>query len=353
MSIQEMKIVDPGWDTMPQQLDGIFLGATRQEDGVLEYTAVNQHGDALWAVERPSVHPGFALTHDAQGRALAVLTDAPADSSPDQASVTAYDLTSGEQAWGPVTVSGTLLGPGLVFSTPSAPSGDPAETVALDPTSGRVAARAGADDPRIVGTYGNTLLLVDDAALLAQDTGDGEQLWRVPLAEHGWDGASIRAADERTIAAAQKGTGITAASGAETAPLTLLETSPSGGALLDLRDGSVARTDVIDTAVDPTTGTRVILDTEGLHAQDPSGNELWSLTVAERTSIAALGGVFLYLREGDAVRAHNVMTGAVAQVWSAEATGRIVVPQQITATGAAVLPDGGNHLLATTTAGPG
>src|SRR5690606_36399857 len=155
-------------------------------------------------------------------------------------------------------------------------------------------------------------------------------------AEHGWDSASVRAADEGTMAAAQHDTGLTAASGAETAPLTLLETSPSTGALVDLRDGSVAGAGVIDTAVDPTTGTRVILDTGGLHAQDPSGNELWSLTVAEDTSLAALGGLFLYLREGDAVRAHNVMTGAVAQVWSAEATGRIVVPQQITATAAAV-----------------
>lgn len=60
--------MDPGWDTTPQHADGVYLAAG-ERDGVLEFTAVDAHGDVLWAAQRPASCTRFAVTTDAQGRA--------------------------------------------------------------------------------------------------------------------------------------------------------------------------------------------------------------------------------------------------------------------------------------------
>ena len=354
MSMSTMRIVDPAWDSLPQQLAGTFLG-TATEGDVVEFTAVDESGETLWAVERPTDHAGFALTLDADGRALAVLTDRadPGDASA-RTTATAYDLTTGAPVWGPVDVPGPHRGPGLVFG----PAGsDAGETVALDASSGSVGAQHGdAADLSIVGEYAGVLLLSNGESLTASrsDAPDDGALWTVALADHGWDQALAPTAASGTRTTDPGTMGTTAQSGVVTPGLALVETSSSTRALIALDDGTVAADDVLDTAVDPTTGTRVILGANGgLHARDASGQDLWSLTVAPGTTMAALGGVFLYLRDGDAVRVHNVMTGAVAEVYAPDGTGRIVVPAQIATTGAAVLPDGERYLLATTTSVPG
>lgn len=135
-SFEELAVLDPGWDTDAQYADGVYLAAG-EHDGVLEFTSVDVHGRVLWAVQRPASCTGFAVTTDADGRALAVLGDLQTSSDALAATTaSAYDLTTGEHVWGPVEVRGPYQGPGLVFAAP--PEGFMGETgprVALDPTT--------------------------------------------------------------------------------------------------------------------------------------------------------------------------------------------------------------------------
>lgn len=225
-SFEGLRVLDPGWDTEAQYSDGVFLGATDHGDH-LEYTAVDLHGEVLWAAERPSGSTGFSIRNDSQGHPVAVLPDVKEDGT---GTVSAYDLASGELVWGPAEPPG-----------PAAPEGG----------------------------------------------------------------------------------GTTTATGAE-------------------HDGNV----------DPATGTHLALEGTTLRAHDPEGTELWTLSVSEGTTVAGLGGGFVYLREGDAIRAHNVMTGAVAQAYDPEGQGRVVVPKMIVSQGAALLLDGERQLIATAPAVP-
>lgn len=214
--------------------------------------------------------------------------------------------------------------------------GDTGPRTALDPSTGHVAAEeSDRADERIIGEYDGTLLLADGHALIGRDAAVDQDLWRIPLAEHGWTTAGLGPSLE-----ASPGSG-----------LALIETSGSAGALIDLSRGTVIDDDALDAAVDPTSGTRVVLDGDGLHASDAGGKSLWSTAVTPGTSIAALGGVMLYLREEDkgAVRVHNAITGDVAQAYAPDGHGTIVVPEHITGQGAALLLDGQRRLLATVT----
>src|SRR5690606_134129 len=111
-----MVAVDPGWDTLPQHADGVFLAPSEDEDGqALTFTAVDEEGTILWTAQRPLSSSDFTLTTDADGRALAVLTDvATTDDALAGTPATAYDLHTGEEVWGPVTVPGPHYGPGVV-----------------------------------------------------------------------------------------------------------------------------------------------------------------------------------------------------------------------------------------------
>lgn len=312
-------LVDPGWTTTPQHAAGIHLGAGAR-DGHVEISAVDAQGTVLWAAQRPLDAAGFAVTTEADGRALAVLEDRAEPDAP--TTVTAYDLATGTRAWGPITVPGPHAGPGLVYGT--------GPRVALDPTTGTVAASD--DDARVLAELDGTVLLVDDDALVARRS-SGTDLWRTPVAEHGGDATAL------TVVARPS------------ADLVLLGTSPTTGALLDLEDGTVLA-DARDAAVDPSTGTLVTLDGTSLRATSPGGDELWSLSVTPTTTIAALGGVLLYLRDGGAIRVHNAITGEVAQGYALDGQGTIIVPEQFTADGADVLLDNARRLLATVEATP-
>ncbi|UNX54988.1 PQQ-like beta-propeller repeat protein [Georgenia sp. TF02-10] len=330
---EELEVMDPGWDVAAQYADGVYL-APGERDGMLEFTAVDVHGDVLWAVQRPASCTGFAVTIDADGRALAILGDLETTTEALAATTaTAYDLATGEQVWGPVQVPGPYQGPGLVFAAP--PEGFMGETgprVALDPTTGEVAAtEEGSTGLRIIGEYHGVVLLTHEDALIARDTTTGQELWRRPLAEHGWTAASLSAALPATPADG----------------LALLSTSETMGALIDLHDGVVVNDTAHDAAVDPTTDTLVVLDAAGLHAYDADDQPLWSLSVDDQTTIEAIGGVFLYLREGGAIRVHNVITGDVAQAYEPDGQGPIIVPSHITINGASLLLDGNRPLLAT------
>lgn len=117
-SFEELEVVDPGWDTAAQHAEGVYLAAG-ERDGVLEFTAVDVHGEVLWAAQRPASCTGLAATTDAHGRALAILGDLETTADALAATTaTAYDLTTGEHVWGPVEVPGPYQGPGLVFAAP-------------------------------------------------------------------------------------------------------------------------------------------------------------------------------------------------------------------------------------------
>lgn len=330
---EDLRVGDPQWDTAPQYAEGVYLAAG-ERDGVLEFTAVDVHGEVLWATQRPASCTWFAVTIDAHGRALAILGDLQTTTDALAATTAiAYDLITGEQAWGPVEVPGPYQGPGLVFAAP--PEGFMGETgprAALDPTTGDIAAtESSTEGLRIIGEYDGIVLLTHEDALIARDTADDQELWRMSLADHGWTAASISAALRPA-----PGDG-----------LALISTSDTAGALIDLHEGVVVSGTAHDAAVDPTTGTLVILDDTGLHAYDTDNQPLWSLPAAAETTIAAIGGVFLYLRDNGAIRVHNVITGDVAQAYEPEGQGPNIVPSYITINGAAVLLDGNRRILAT------
>lgn len=233
LTFLDMQILDPGWDTEVHYGDGVFLGAA-ELGGRLEYSAVDVHGSVLWAAERPTSSTDFSVRVDADGSAIAVLPDSGPDGS---ATVSGYDLVTGEQVWGPVEP------PGPEGATPQ------------ESTAGGTA-------------------------------GEG-----------------------------------TAAS-----------------------EGGVHH--------DQTTGATVILDDTTLRAEDSAGAELWTLSIEEGSRLVGLARGLLYLRDGQAVRAHNVMTGAVAHAYDPAGEGRVVVPQVMLSMGAALLLDGERPLIATAPQAP-
>ncbi|WP_019148967.1 outer membrane protein assembly factor BamB family protein [Timonella senegalensis] len=329
----ELEIVDPGWQTTPQYRDGVYLAAAERE-GLLEFTAVDVYGAVLWAVQRPATCTGFALTVDATGRSLAVLSDV--ESSVDDLVATtasAYDLNTGELVWGPIAVPGRHIGPGLVYGPPPADfMGESGPRVVLNPTTGVVAASEAANGGvRVIGEYGGTVLLADKDSLTASDASDGSELWSIPLAKNGWEMESL-------------------SPDFESSPVdgfVFLGTSDATRALVDLDDGTVISDSVQDAAVDAATGYLTVLDDAGLHSFDSENTLQRSVSVSDNTSISASGGVLLYLREGDTVRVHNVLTGDIAQAYAPGGHGRIIVPSHMTEVGAAILLDGSKSLLAT------
>lgn len=229
LTFLDMQILDPGWDTEAHYGDGVFLGAAELGDR-LEYSAVDVHGSVLWAAERPTGSTDFSVRVEADGSAIAVLPDSGPDGS---ATVSAYDLVTGEQVWGPVEPPGPEAS-----ATEEGPAGE---------------------------------------------------------------GAAMS-------------------------------------------EGEVH--------VDQTTGATVTLHDTTLRAEDPAGAELWTLSIDEGTRLVGLAGGLLYLRDGDAIRAHNVMTGAVAQAYDPAGEGRVVVPQLMVSMGAALLLDGERPLIATAPQAP-
>ncbi|WP_407317262.1 PQQ-binding-like beta-propeller repeat protein [Isoptericola halotolerans] len=331
IQVEGVRVVDPGWDVAPQTAEGIALGFT-EDGGVLRFTAVAPDGDPLWTVERPASCTGFLVT-TAGDRALAVLTDtSTTEDSLAETTATAYDLATGEPVWGPVEVPGPLHGPGLVFAEPSTEAmGASGPRVALDPATGEVAAQDH-DGTVVVGTYDDVLVEREEGTLVATDVHDGSEQWRVEPAERGWDLE-----------------GVVAAPGETAAPGTAVwQVGDDATALVDLDDGSLLAEDVAHVAADPTTGTVVTLEDTRITGTGPAGEELWAFSIAPGTTIAGVSGALVFLREGETVRAHNVVTGDVAEAYDPEGTGRIVVPTTVTGDGSVVLGDFERYYLATT-----
>lgn len=98
--LEEAPLLDPVWDSPPQQAGGIYL-APGETDGILTFTALDTDGIVLWQAERPLSCTGFAITNDGT-QDLAVLTDLePNEDSFGTTTATAYNLKTGEHLWGP------------------------------------------------------------------------------------------------------------------------------------------------------------------------------------------------------------------------------------------------------------
>lgn len=331
ISLDGLEVIDPSWVTPPQYSSGIYLAAS-DNDTALEFAALSIHGEVLWTVERPLSCTGFAVTEMSDGTPIAVLLDTVTDESVAANSATAYFLETGEVAWGPVDLPGTYQGPGLVFaSQPDGFMGSNGPRIALNPDSGEIVSDE-SDGHRIVGDFSGTLITVEDDLIQASIIHTGEAIWEVDPAEYGWDPASIRGSVDEL-------------SGDTHARLTV-DNGP--GPVIDLETGEVVREAAEDMGVDPATDTLIVLDGEGLHAFDTENASLWSITVSPETSLVTVGGIFAYLRDGEAVRVHNVLTGAVAQAYQADAQGTILVPAHLTPQGAGLLYNADGHIILAT-----
>lgn len=336
-SFSGMTVIDPEWTTPAQYASGVYVGA-KDAGHALEFTAISATGDVLWSVERPLSCTGFTLAHTSDGRALAVLVDTQStDEALAQNSATAYDLHTGEVLWGPVDVPGPYQGPGLVFAAPPEDfMGEGGARVALNPDDGSVALDE-ASGTRILGDFSGTILSIDNDELSARTSTSPEALWSVGLSEHGWEASELRGSVDEM--AAQK--------------YGLLSINGGPGPVIDLATGEVLIERAMDLGEDPMSGTLIVLDDAGLHSFDPTNNLLWSQAMVDDTSIATVGGVFVYLRVGDTVRAHNVLTGAVAMAYVDGTPGTILVPAHISPEGAGLLYDENGELIIATVEGMG
>lgn len=326
-----LEIVDPGWVTEVQYRDGVYLAAI-ERGGVLEYTAVDMEGTVLWAVERPASCTGFVVTADEDGRPIAVLSDLQTtDKSLTAATASGYDLITGEHVWGPVDVPGVYQGPGVIFADP--PQGGMGETgprVALDPTSGTVAASEMSEEGiRVLGEYSGIVLITENEQLIARNAGDKTELWSVALSERDWKAKDIRAALD-PIAGDR---------------FVKVIISNSASAIIDLQNGEIDA-NAREAALDSATQTLVLRNGEGLHAYSAEDQELWSISAPDETRIAAIGAGNLYVEENEIVHEHDLDTGDVVRSYDADEHQTLVVPTNIGKDGAAILFDGDRHLLA-------
>ncbi|WP_413452719.1 hypothetical protein AA0Y32_09310 [Georgenia phoenicis] len=331
LALSGLPVLDPGWDQVPQELDGLLLGLDHPEDGEpLRFVAAREDGTLLWQAERPPSCTGFTLSR-AGDRPVAVLTDlAPGQDTMSETSASAYDLATGELVWGPVEVPGPLQGPGTVFAAPApgAAMGETGPRVVLDPATGEVVADEEDGDAVVVGEYGGLVLTAADGTLTADGPGTS---WEVPLADLG------------------TGPEPAALPGVDPPPGTALLGAPGEalGVLVDLATGEVLTTGVRDAVTEPISGTLVTLEDATLVGR-PDG-EHWERP-AEGMALSAAGNVFAYLRSDTAVRAVNVVTGADAVAYDDGVTDP-AVPVLVTEGGATVVEGADLALVPTASAG--
>lgn len=322
------ELVAPGWIVPPQHLDGIFM-APVEVDGHLEFTAIDATGQALWTVERPLSCTGFTLTYGANGP-IAVINDAmTTDTALAATSASAYDLLSGELVWGPVEVPGPHQGPGLVYAAPSAEAmGASGPRVALSPDTGEIVADEAESDWSVVAESRGTVLLANDQSLRALNV-QGAELWESDLPE----GLTT----VHPAASTSSGPGVQA-----------LRADDGGLVVLDLGSGAVLADSVTSAVIDESIG--MLITTSASHTQGTmiaTGEEQWSTDSSDQAYVVAAGGAMAYVRDGDAIRVHNTITGDVTPGYPELLTGTIAVPYVMTGTGVAAYPYEGQVLLAT------
>ena len=325
---EDADLVDPGWEVTPQYLDGIFM-APVEVDGHLEFTAIDADGTALWAVERPLACAGFTLTTGPDGP-IAVINDAhTTDTAIAATSASAYDLRTGELVWGPVDVPGPHQGPGLVYAAPSEVAmGASGPRVALSSMTGETLADEADSGWSVVAENHATVLLSDGTALRALGA-DGSELWESALPA----GLTSALAPSSTPI----GAGVHALRGDDDS-LTVI----------NLETGTVLAQSVTSAAVDASTGTLIATDpisTMGVNIA--SGDIQWSTQSTAHTYVVTAGGAMAYVRDGEAIRVQNAITGDITPGYAESQSGVIAVPVVMTGTGTAAFAYEGRVLLAT------
>ena len=330
--VQQLALVRPPWPAgAAQERNGVFI-APQEADGALTFSAVDDDGTTLWSAQRPASCTGFVLTSTSDGQDIVVLADLDEASEGLATTASAYDLSTGDQVWGPVEVPGPHRGPGLVYAQMPDTFGDPEGALALDADTGQVLPVP--EHEQVIGEHGGTVLTVDDTRLTALEPAqDGLDVrWDVPLGERGWTSEEIA-----TVAGTDPGPDV-----------ALLDVGTGGPVLLDLAGGDVLAEGVRDAVTDAATGARVVLDDEGLHGIDPDGADIWSAPAGAEAQLQATGGALVYLLDDGAVRVHNTLTGEVATGYDSQGSGEIAVPELIAPTGAVLLTAGDASMLATT-----
>lgn len=321
-------LVDPGWEVAPQQLGEIFM-APVDAGGYLEFTAIDASGQALWALERPLACAGFTLTTGPGDLPIAVINDAATtDTALAATTASAYDLRTGELVWGPVEVPGPHQGPGLIYAAPSPAMGESGPRVALSPVTGEIVADEANSDWSVIAENHGTVLLSDGTNLRAQSA-DGIQLWESALP----DGlATAVAAGSTSI-----GAGVQALR-AEDGTLTIL----------DLASGAVLVEHATSAAVDQSIGMLIATNaTETFAVSIETGETQWSTPSSAAAQVVTAGGAMAYVRDRDAIRVQNTITGDVTPGYPESLSGVIGVPLIMTGTGTAAYPHGKRVLLAT------
>lgn len=313
----DARVLDPGWDVPPQKEGGTYLALAAESDRIV-FSAVSGQGTVLWTAERPVLCSAFLASKGDGGRSLAILMNVEAGVTTfSDTSVSAYDLRTGEEVWGPVEVPGPHTGPGLVFAAPpQASMGDSGPRIALDPATGEVLAdEAEHSDLTILGEGDGILLLADSHRLVAR-TVDERELWYEPSDRLGLP------AD----------TPLSAAALAIDGDVALLGDPDTGAALIDLATGTVISDEARATMLDEHSGIRVILD-DALHGVDPSGKPLWSHEAPGESTLVSVGHGDAYVAAPEGIRVLDTRTGAVRHVLPRDT----VVPMQITAAGAGIV----------------
>lgn len=321
--LDDRPLLDPTWGTEPKSADGVFLAAA-DTGGLLTFTAADVEGNVLWRAERPLSCSGFTITDDGE-RPLAVLTDIdPEEGAFGSPTATAYDLHTGEEVWGPVQVPGPHQGPGTVFAAPPEEQlGDGGPQVVLDPVTGEMLADESTDGSvRVVGEYHGTVLLADDTHLRAYHQGAESAVWSLPLQDYGWEAETLHSWDT---------------AGPEGGDAALVGGESDDRVLIDLETGEPIAEEVRDAAYEATSGTWIALGDE-LSGYDDAGDQLFSNSEAGGLQLEGTGGVMVYLRttEGQ-LRAHNAVTGDIAEAYDPDGEGSLAVPFHITDTGSGIV----------------
>lgn len=344
LQFNEAPIVDPAWQTPPQYAEGVFLSADHTGD-VLTFRAVDTTGTVLWEADRPLSCTGFTLTSQDEAT-YAVLTDIDAEVQGfDNTVAAAYDLHTGELAWGPVDVPGPHLGPGTVFGAPTEQAmGESGPTIVLDPASGEVLVDETQDDVRILGEFHGTVLTSTDehiqahhASALSDEGLEAEPLWTLDLAQYDWDNNRLSA---RSPVALADPTGRTAPAA------VLIGTNDNDRALINVATAEILAEDLSDAGQDPSSQTWVTIG-ETLNGYDPTGKLLYE-EPHQGLSFRGIGAAMAYLENAEGeLQAHNVVTGKLGRSYDPDETGTLAVPTVITAPGAGAMEADGRYYLAT------
>lgn len=177
--VQDAPPAQPLWTapftSSPQPAGDMFVGLVHPSpsEPKLTVAGVDRTGTTRWEVRTNPACAGFGITRSGD-RLLAVVLFSDADARGGKLATTttasAFDVRTGEQAWGPVEVSGSLRGPGLTFGESRG------ERMVLSSGDGRVVAREGRD---VVPRYEHhgTALVENRGTLEAVDSGGGKPLW--------------------------------------------------------------------------------------------------------------------------------------------------------------------------------